>query len=640
MKLPSLQHVVAEATRVVRRFPLTLLCALVLCVAGIYTISLDYPEEQKLKWLFPLASSAALGLTLTLSLALAAERYRWPLVGKLAAALGTVGLLVLWYVAAPAKPDMVWVLRLFVLLVASHLLVAVVPYLPELRRQADTPGFWRYNETLFLRILTAGLYSGVLYAGCSLALVAVKNLFDVKLDDNLFGYLFTVLATLFNTWFFLAGVPQDFAALEQEAPYPKGLKVFTQFVLLPLVVLYLGILYAYLGRIVVQWELPKGWVSILILAFSVAGIFALLLIHPIRDAAGNTWIRTFSRWFYRALLPLLGLLVVAINTRIQAYGFTEERYYVLVLAGWLAIMLAYFLWHQGRGIIWIPASLAVVALLTLLGPWSAVAVAERSQLRELKELSAQHQLLQNGRLDSAGRRAPKLPFAARKRITSIFVFFAERGAIDQLQPLFAVSLQLPDSLRNAVSDEQRSWQTQRLFAASHIDRVGYYEEEDEFPETRSSFTVEPPEAQPLGPGRYWLRRVAPDYYQKPDDDTLAQLVLGEGTFRLRSTGRRRWLHLEQLRADGRWQIRLTAQTGALADSLVQRHPAATTEEELAGIRLPAKGLTLTARGANATLQLYLSELSRSSRQDTVRYDYSGSALLELKANPKALKPEK
>ncbi|WP_133273279.1 DUF4153 domain-containing protein [Hymenobacter radiodurans] len=369
MQLPSLNNLGREAARVVRRFPLTLLCALMLCASIIYAIRFSDTDTRWHEWLFPLASAAVLGLTLTLSASLAAERYRWPMWLRLLTQAGTVALLALWYVSCPPEPTLRWGMRLFLLLVGQHLLVAAVPYLLELRRRADTPGFWRYNETLFLRILTAGLYSGVLFVGCSLALLAIDNLFDVKLDDKLYAYLFVVLATVFNTWFFLAGVPRDFAALELETGYPKGLKLFTQFVLLPLVVLYLAILYAYLARILGLWELPKGWVSTLVLALAVAGIFALLLIHPIRDAAENTWIRTFARWFYWSLFPLLGLLAVAIGTRIRAYGITEERYLVLVLAAWLMLITIYFLLRQGRGIIWIPASLAVAAFLASGGPW-------------------------------------------------------------------------------------------------------------------------------------------------------------------------------------------------------------------------------------------------------------------------------
>ncbi|MCA8829768.1 DUF4153 domain-containing protein [Hymenobacter pini] len=332
MKLPSLQYLAAEAVRVVRRFPHVLLCAVVLCGVGIYTNHLNYQEKHHLDWLFPVLSAAGLGLSGTLAVALTAERYRWRSATRWGALAVVLGLLAVWYAMAPAEPTPEWGARLALLLLGTHLSVAAGPYLSELRRQADTPGFWHYNETLFLRILTSGLYSGVLFAGCALALVAIENLFFVDIRPRVYADLCVVLGSIFNTWFFLAGVPRDFAALEQETSYPKGLKVFTQFVLLPLVVLYLGILYAYMGRIILLWTLPKGWVSLLVLALAVAGIFALLLIHPIRHAAENTWIRTFGRWFYLALFPLLGLLAVAISTRIQAYGITEERYFVLVLA--------------------------------------------------------------------------------------------------------------------------------------------------------------------------------------------------------------------------------------------------------------------------------------------------------------------
>lgn len=623
MTLPSLQRVVAEATRVVRRFPLTLLCSLVLCVVGIYWQRLSSEEEKELTCLFPVVSAAGLGLALTLVVALAAERYRWPRWARLAGQAAALALLALWYAACPAEPDTVWWLRLLLLLVALHLLVAVVPYLPELRRQADTPGFWRYNETLFLRILTAGLYSGVLFVGCALAMLAVENLFDVRLGEHSYQHLFTALATVFNTWFFLAGVPADFAALEQEAPYPKGLKMFTQFVLLPLVVLYLGILYAYMGRILGQWQLPKGWVSILVLAFSVAGIFALLLIHPIRHAAENTWIRTFVRWFYRALFPLLGLLAVAIGTRVRQYGITEERYFVLLLAGWLALVATYFLARRGQGIIWIPASLALVALVAAGGPWGAFGVAERSQLGQLRELMAQYPPLQDGKLDSAAQRVPDMSRHTRQRISSIFEYFSKRNALDRLQPYFTGSLAPPDSLHRMRSWEQRDWATDRLSGLSGIPIYNPYDQETTR-ELSVRFHTERPEFQTLGGGRYWLAAVNSGRYNEPD--LSIEIAAQEGVFRVRVENRGHDLWLEQRRADGKWQRQLSVNLGSVADSLARLHG----RNQQQWVEVPGQSLTLRAASSTASLTVFLKEIMRRQRQDTVFYDIEGAALLEVR----------
>ncbi|AHJ97219.1 hypothetical protein Hsw_1624 [Hymenobacter swuensis DY53] len=568
MKLPSLQQLAAEAARVVRRFPFTLLCAVVLCGTGIYTNHLNYQQRQHLEWLFPLLSAAGLGLSGTLAVALTAERYYWRPALRWGALAAVLGLLAVWYAVAPTEPTSEWGARLALLLLGTHLTVAAGPYLSELRRQADTPGFWRYNETLFLRILTAGLYSGVLFAGCALALVAVENLFFVDIKPRVYADLFVVLGSVFNTWFFLAGVPHDFAALEQETSYPKGLKVFTQFVLLPLVVLYLGILYAYLGRILLLQALPQGWVSMLVLALAMAGIFALLLIHPIRHAAENTWIRTFGRWFYLALFPLLGLLAVAISTRIRAYGITEERYFVLVLAAWLFGIALYFLARRGQGIIWIPASLAVVALLAAGGPWGAFAVAQRSQLNQLREISMQYKLLKDGKLDGAGKRVPNLPKEARKRINSVFDFFADREDVEKLQPLFATKLVLPGSLQNKPRWLHTYHRTKQLHTISGLPEWNEYGA-DAIDNTHFSFTTEHLDAQPLGQGRCWLRTLDLSTYQRLKDVNQAEFTLREGTFQLVKTPQGQYLELRKQTDLNSWKPVLKMNMAAFCDSLIE-----------------------------------------------------------------------
>jgi hypothetical protein len=630
MQLPSLYHLAAEAGRVARRFPLTLLCAGVLCVAGCQALSHTNGEAQQAGWVFPLGSAAALGLPLTLALALAAERYRWPPLVRWAVLAGALTLLAGWYAVAPALPDQVWGQRLAVLLLGLHLLVAAAPYLGELRRGADTPGFWRYNETLFLRLLTGGLYSGVLFAGCALALVAVRELFGYYFNSDVFGYLFVVLATLFNSWFFLAGVPQDFAALEQEAPYPKGLEMFTQFVLLPLVGLYVAILYAYLGRILVQWELPQGWVSLLILALAVAGILALLLIHPLRESPENTWIRTFARWFYRALFPLLGLLAVAIGTRIRAYGITEERYFVGLLAAWLLGLASYFLWRRGRGIIWIPVTLAGLAFAAAAGPWGAFAVAERSQLAQLRALASRYQLLRNGHLDGAAARVPRLPRPVYGRLASLFHFFSERNALASLQPQFAGSLALPDSLRQQDPWMQQQWLKDRPFALSGFEYLESYELQaalNEEPESRSaSFYVrENPKYYALGQGRYWLPDIGTTASMDSTGHTNLALPLREGTFRLQTSWLSDSLMLQQ-RAAGTWQTQLSLSLRAPADSLMQRYG----RNHARSVDLPAP-VELRAHAGRLHLRLFLTSLNRDETGQKAQYSYSAQGELRIDA---------
>jgi hypothetical protein len=79
-----------------------------------------------------------------------------------------------------------------------HLFVAFLPYL----RRNELNGFWQFNRALFLRFLTAMLYSQVLYAGLSIALVAIDKLLKIHVPPKSYLYLWILIGFIFNTWFF------------------------------------------------------------------------------------------------------------------------------------------------------------------------------------------------------------------------------------------------------------------------------------------------------------------------------------------------------------------------------------------------------------------------------------------------------
>ncbi|RZK54289.1 MAG: DUF4153 domain-containing protein, partial [Hymenobacter sp.] len=372
-----------------------------------------------------------------------------------------------------------------------------------------------------------------------------------------------------------------------------------------------------------------GWVSVLILALAVAGIFALLLIHPLRHNPENTWIRTFARWFYRALFPLLGLLAVAIGVRVYEYGLTEERYFVLLLAAWLLGMASYFLWRQGQGIIWIPVSLAALAFLSVAGPWGAFAVAERSQLAQLHELTDRYHLLQNGHFDGANSRVPNLPRPVRGRLASLFTFFAERDALARLQPQFASSLALPDSLRRQPYWEQGQWRKNRPFALSGFEYLESYELQQALNDTpeeqATSYSVRnTPKYYALGKGRYWLKDIG-SLMENTDSTDYVGLALPvrEGSFRLLMTLTGDSLLLQQQRAAGPWQTQLHLALRPLADSLAQHYG-----QHVKDISLPAP-VELRAHSGHLQLRLFVSSLNQRLFDHRMQYVYTTEGLLEI-----------
>jgi hypothetical protein len=153
-----------------------------------------------------------------------------------------------------------------------------------------------------------------------------------------------------------------------------------------------------MGKIIVQWSLPQGWVTILIMVFSVLGMLAMLLVHPYQHQKENSWVKWYTKGYYVALLPLLILQYVAIFTRIGDYGFTAPRWAVLAITVWLTWITLYNVFFKGRNIVLIPLTLFITAFLFLLGPLSHKSISISSQTVKINRLLTELKMVKNGKL--------------------------------------------------------------------------------------------------------------------------------------------------------------------------------------------------------------------------------------------------
>jgi hypothetical protein len=434
MNLPSFQQVVKDTTRTFLRFPFVLLTAAVGTLAAI--ILIDHEGPPQATFLFNVLLAGLAGIPLLLGLALITEKLKWS--RPMALGVQLLGVMLLAAYATTIPQDLprspeIYMLRQLLLLVALHLFVAFAPYTGT----GEYNGFWHFNKALFLRLFAAGLFTIVLYAGLAIALAALDNLFGIDVPEKRYAELWFALIGLFTTWFFLAGIPEDLDRLEQVADYPKAIKIFAQYILFPLVLVYLVILYAYLFKIVIAWDWPQGWVSKLILGFSAAGIFALLLLYPVREQAENIWIRKVSGWFYILMVPLIIMLFPAVWRRISEYGITEGRYIAAALSVWLTGITIYFIFSKIKSIKIIPLSLCLLALIISCGPWGAFTVSEKSQINRLQALLIKNSILVNGIVQKT---STVVPAEDVKQISSIISYLHRIHGFDRIQPWFSEGL--------------------------------------------------------------------------------------------------------------------------------------------------------------------------------------------------------
>jgi uncharacterized protein DUF4153 len=453
VRLPSLVHVLRSAQETARRFPWTLLSAFIsACISWILTGEWKswHPYELLLsRLLLP----AMLGISVFFAVALWLERSR--MTARRQWVGFAIGLTVLLALGLSYKQDspQIYIYRFVQLAVASHLFAAVAPF----HRTGSIAAFWEFNRIVFQRILQSILFSTILYAGLAIALWAVQSLLGVKVDWKAYYFLFLSVAFMFNTWFFLAGVPSEWQELENDYEYPAGLRLFVQFILLPLVTLYVTILYGYLVKILIIREWPRGTIGWLVSIVSVFGMLALLLVHPLRNRPGHRWIQLYSRSFYAGLFPLIVLLLMAIWRRLSEYGLTEDRYFLLVLTLWMTGIATYFSFRRQPSIKGIPISLALVAMLTIAGPWGPYDLSLRNQVSRLRNRLEQLNILQNGRIEKI---TGPVELKDRQEISGVVRYLLDMHGVSSLQPWFR------DDLRSRLEKETGNTSSTSLFSRS------------------------------------------------------------------------------------------------------------------------------------------------------------------------------
>jgi len=390
------QEIILKARKVVFNYPLVLLMSLVMTVEVIRIVQDNSASEERSFFITKIIFVSALGISLMFGFKMWTQRSGNYYFKELFGLLFLIG----FYFVFPEKKEDFTEMYIFILVpvfVLSHLFVAFAAYF---NKGSSEKSFWQYNKNLFVHFFLTIVFTGVLTGGVELAIWAVDRLFFMNFPNDVYLKTLFTLLIFGSTFIFLLFNEDGLVHLEKEGTYPVTLKFFTQFILIPLLMIYVVILYFYSVKILIQWSLPQGWVTYLILAYSVVGILALLLVYPLKEERAKSWVKVFSKVFYYTLIPLLVLLFVAIFTRILEYGFTEARYFVLLLALWLSLVVVYFVFMKKPSIKFIPISLFLLGIFALVFPYfNALSVSKRSQKKGLEKIFIENHLLVNGKID-------------------------------------------------------------------------------------------------------------------------------------------------------------------------------------------------------------------------------------------------
>ncbi len=424
MKLPSINDMTEKALMAFKRFPITLSWAITGSLIFIGIVNVDanllFDEYSGLILTFILGVSWFIGARFFIEQTKNPKKWDW-------LKLIILGLLVLFYSHLPDLSgydhDPKYFVRFFLYIIAGHLFLFAAPFLLNWNSKA----YWNYLKSICIAIGRSVLFSGVLFLGLVLALAAIQALFDIDIRPGRYGQLFIFCLGIVNTWTYLSDFPKD--VLQQATiNYNKALEVFVKYILIPLMCLYIVILYAYSLKIILEWSLPKGWVSYLVTALAFLGFIIQVMVNPIQKTIKSWVINKFYPWFYILLLPLIALLFVAIFRRIADYGITENRYFVLIIAFWIFSMVLFLLLSKKKQLKVLPISLFILALLSSFGFWGAFSISKNSQVKQFQKVFEQVSVNENIASNEH-----------YERLSSIIEYLAEGKSLTRLDDIVQLS---------------------------------------------------------------------------------------------------------------------------------------------------------------------------------------------------------
>ena len=279
--------------------------------------------------------------------------------------------------------------KFWALIPISIILFVLIPILNKENKE-------KYLQSEFSDFVITYIFAAVLFVGIAIVLTTVSYLFFSSNNDFFFRlttYSFWFIAEVFGASLFLSLLKKPDDDLENYK-FPSIFNLLIKFVIIPLIVIYTGVLYIYMAKTVISMQLPKGLISHLVLWYTAFSVIIIILITPFTQK--DKFLGNFKKYFPYFSIPLIFASLFALFQRIYQYGITEKRYYVLILIFWLLFCMILFI--RKMNITGIFISLIACVVIAVYTPFSAKSVSNFSQKERLKRMLVKYGALKDGKI--------------------------------------------------------------------------------------------------------------------------------------------------------------------------------------------------------------------------------------------------
>ena len=380
LKKLSLRSLIDRFGQTFKRFPVAMLLIIFLTCFLLY---MNHGGELGDKLEFFLMFYPSTGALLAVALSLLTEDFK----SKTKAVLTQVAVHLIWlgvsvYLAQFERFSLPQIIAVSATVAAIGLAVFLICFY---RKRHEIP-FWNFSIRTVLALGVSAAIGGILCLGLLLLVESLKMLFSIEIDTEVYMDIWTVCMVLLAPTLFQILIPKGENKYLTEVPeFSRFAKGVVQYLFLPLLGLYMITLYAYAAKILFQWSLPVGNVSLLVSGSMVLMVLLIYFTYPIQHLEGNKLFKRVTRWLPVLMLPLLALMTVAIGRRLSDYGITVSRLYLLVFNIWCYGVCLWLIFTRNKRIWLIPASFAIILFLISVGPQSIANITQRQLLGEARK---------------------------------------------------------------------------------------------------------------------------------------------------------------------------------------------------------------------------------------------------------------
>ena len=251
-----------------------------------------------------------------------------------------------------------------------------------------------FISNLIKNISFCSLICLILFLGFFLLTVAFISLFlkDFSGEDLVYQMLLSFCVTfvfpnIFTYYIF---------KMMNERTAGKAFKILFLYIMFPLYIILLTLLYAYLFKSVIVQELPRGQINWFV---SFATCFYFVFYYTLREYKENL----FIKWFYKIggiiLFPLIVIQCVSFKIRVDAYGFTELRYASLLYIIFSVTAILCTVIKKGKIANWNLIILGGFILFATVSPLNMIDVPYKKQLNRMEHVLKKYKMFDGKLLD-------------------------------------------------------------------------------------------------------------------------------------------------------------------------------------------------------------------------------------------------